>query len=184
MLIHKELFNQLLNLAVEGIEYQNERWITVKPHGDDSKGVHLKVEDGESNKQAIDRKFEEKEKSKNDNANIDNGKVIFTDKKGRLQSFIKEKGKWYGAFTGKEVKKDNEIKVLEDKLLEDTNKEKKEKDKFIKDVLDYGQAKSAGQYTLNERKWLDELVEKNVMSKKRLQETDSYGSPIWLYKAK
>lgn len=57
MLVRRELFNQLLALAVEGIEYQNERWITVKPHGDHSKGVHLKVEDGESNKQAIYRKF-------------------------------------------------------------------------------------------------------------------------------
>ena len=66
MLINKELFNQLLNMAIEGIEYQNERWITVKPHGDDSKGVHLKVEDGETNKQAIDRKFGDGKSTKKD----------------------------------------------------------------------------------------------------------------------
>ena len=65
MLINKELFYQLLSLAIEGIEYQNsgEHWITVHPKGHE-KGQHLLVEDGETNKQAIDRKFGDGDKSK------------------------------------------------------------------------------------------------------------------------
>lgn len=52
----------------------NERWITVKPHGDEEKGRHLKLEDGETPKDAMKRQWgvdldkkkkdkEEKEKS-------------------------------------------------------------------------------------------------------------------------
>jgi len=72
MLINKKLLEQLISLASDSAEYLNsgERWITVKPHGDDSKGVHVKVEDGETSKQAVERKFsksdDKKEKSISD----------------------------------------------------------------------------------------------------------------------
>lgn len=38
-------------------EMQNDRWITVHPHGKDEKGQSLLVKDGETNKEAIERKF-------------------------------------------------------------------------------------------------------------------------------
>lgn len=43
----------------------NERWITVHPHGDDSDDYRrLKLEDGESPKEAIDRVYKKEDKSK------------------------------------------------------------------------------------------------------------------------
>lgn len=57
MLIQKQLLEKLIELASDSAEYLNEKWITVHPHGSDSKGTHVKVEDGETNKEAIDRKF-------------------------------------------------------------------------------------------------------------------------------
>ena len=57
MLIRKDLLNKLIELASDSAEYLNQRWITVKPHGAESKGTHVLVKDGESNKDAIDRKF-------------------------------------------------------------------------------------------------------------------------------
>lgn len=46
-------------------EINNDKWITVHPHGEDSKGQPLLVKDGETNKEAIERKFgDEKEEDK------------------------------------------------------------------------------------------------------------------------
>ena len=41
----------------------NDRWITVHPHGKDEKGQPLLVRDGETNKDAIDRKYKDDKKS-------------------------------------------------------------------------------------------------------------------------
>jgi hypothetical protein len=59
MLIQKQLLEKLISLASDSAEYLNsaEHWITVHPHGSDSKGTHLLVKDGETSKQAVDRKF-------------------------------------------------------------------------------------------------------------------------------
>lgn len=57
MLIQKQLLEKLIELASDSAEYLNEKWITVHPHGADSKGTHLLVKDGESNKEAVERKF-------------------------------------------------------------------------------------------------------------------------------
>ena len=54
--VRKDLIDNMLALVGEYLNSQ-EHWITVKPHGDDSKGTHLLVKGGESNKEAIDRKF-------------------------------------------------------------------------------------------------------------------------------
>lgn len=43
---------------------KNGRWITVHPNGEDSKGTHLFIKDGETAKEAIDRKFGKKEDKK------------------------------------------------------------------------------------------------------------------------
>lgn len=64
MLIQKQLLEKLIELASDSAEYLNEKWITVHPHGSDSKGTHVKVEDGESNKEAVERKFDSKIKEK------------------------------------------------------------------------------------------------------------------------
>ena len=61
MLVRKDLFNQLLDLANVSVEYMNDRWITVHPQGHE-KGQPLLVKEGESNKEAIDRKFGKSDK--------------------------------------------------------------------------------------------------------------------------
>ena len=43
--------------------FNEDRWITVHPHGKDEKGQPLLVKDGETNKDAIDRKFGDNKKS-------------------------------------------------------------------------------------------------------------------------
>lgn len=64
MLIQKKLLEQLIELASDSAEYLNssEHWITVKPHGAESKGTHVLVKDGETSKEAVDRKFGKDEK--------------------------------------------------------------------------------------------------------------------------
>ena len=66
MLIRKDLLNKLIELASDSAEYLNssEHWITVKPHGEDSKGTHILVKDGETSKEAVERKFDSKPKEK------------------------------------------------------------------------------------------------------------------------
>lgn len=64
MLIQKKLLEQLISLASDSAEYLNEKWITVHPHGKDSKGQPLLVKDGETNKEAVERKFGSKSKKK------------------------------------------------------------------------------------------------------------------------
>lgn len=66
MLIQKRLLEQLIELASDSAEYLNEKWITVKPHGEDSKGTHVLVKDGETSKEAVERKFSGKAKEKNE----------------------------------------------------------------------------------------------------------------------
>lgn len=61
-----ELFLTRLFIG-EKMEYtvENERWITIKPHGDDSDDYRrIKLEDGETPKEAIDRIYKKKDKEK------------------------------------------------------------------------------------------------------------------------
>lgn len=50
MQINKELFNALL-------EFTNDRWITVHPNGEDEKGRHLLIKDGETLDDAMSRQW-------------------------------------------------------------------------------------------------------------------------------
>jgi hypothetical protein len=56
MLIQKKLLEQLISLASDSVEYLNDKWITIHPKGHE-KGQPLLIKDGETPKQAIDRKF-------------------------------------------------------------------------------------------------------------------------------
>ena len=57
------VFNSKAEVNNEGIKkmkVENEdQWITLKPNGEDSKGTHILVKDGETKKEAIDRKVSE-----------------------------------------------------------------------------------------------------------------------------
>lgn len=50
----KSIFRQVIN---------NDKWITIHPNGEDGKGKHLLLKDGESPKEAIDRTYGKGEKS-------------------------------------------------------------------------------------------------------------------------
>ena len=91
MLVRKDLFNQLLELAGVSVEYLNEKWITVKPHGADSKGVHVKVEDGETSKEAVERKFDSKTKDKKESS--DKKQINFAKQFKTEEKFIEEYNK-------------------------------------------------------------------------------------------
>jgi hypothetical protein len=55
MQVRKDLIENLIGIVAE---YCNsEHWITVHPHGKDGKGQPLLVEDGETSKEAVERKF-------------------------------------------------------------------------------------------------------------------------------
>lgn len=71
MLIQKKLLEQLISLASDSAEYLNsgEHWITVHPHGKDSKGQPLLVKDGETSKQAVERKFGNGDNNKKEETN-------------------------------------------------------------------------------------------------------------------
>ncbi len=80
------LFNQLFYTREE-LALNNDKWITVKPHGEDEKGRHLFLKSGETPKQAMKRqwgvdldkekkgKLEPKDKPKDDNKRDDSPKI-------------------------------------------------------------------------------------------------------------
>ena len=44
-------------LCLEVSKVRNDKWITVKPHGDEEKGRHLKLEGDETPKEAMKRQW-------------------------------------------------------------------------------------------------------------------------------
>lgn len=63
MEVRKDIIENLLKISKE---YLNDKWITIKPHGEDSDDYRrLKLEDGETPKEAIDRVYKKKD-SKNE----------------------------------------------------------------------------------------------------------------------
>lgn len=50
----KNIFRQVIN---------NDKWITIKPNGEENKGKHLLLKDGESPKEAIDRVYKKEDKT-------------------------------------------------------------------------------------------------------------------------
>ena len=88
MQIRKDLLEKLIELASDSAEYLNEKWITVKPHGADSKGVHVKVEDGETSKQAVERKFKTKAEEKDEEPSF---KEVIGEDWAKVRSMPKEK---------------------------------------------------------------------------------------------
>jgi predicted RNase H-like nuclease (RuvC/YqgF family) len=70
----KEQFEQEFTRLVYNLKAINERWITIHPHGEDSEDYRrLKIEDGETPKEAIERVFkkdDKKEKGKKPSLSI------------------------------------------------------------------------------------------------------------------
>jgi hypothetical protein len=156
MLIRKDLLDNLLELAYLNAK-EGEHWITVKPHGDESKGTHLLVKEGESNKEAVQRKFggsqDKKEASKEHKysklfhgTNIDLKDIknpAETNKRSALGkafylSFDEETSKSYGSILKNiSLKKDTNIIGLDKDSYEKPSKEQiiKIKDSLIKNGI-------------------------------------------------
>lgn len=64
MLVDKKFFELLLEEFVNANTDDEGRWITIKPHGDDSEDYRrLKLRKGESPKEAIDRVYKKEDKA-------------------------------------------------------------------------------------------------------------------------
>lgn len=127
-----EFKNTLYTVLAEGITNRlgeliasnEERWITVHPHGDDSEDYRrLKLQDGESPKEAIDRVFKKDDKGKDKKEKSE--AELKAEKKQLYQDILKAK---------KEGRKEDHHKMLEryreiERLLKGEEKNKKNEDK-------------------------------------------------------
>lgn len=95
----KSIFRQVIN---------NDKWITIHPNGEDAKGKHLLLKDGESPKEAIERTYSKGEKS-DTNDDGEKKKSTFKPIKGIMQSLKDdyESGKINAKEVAKELSKAN-----------------------------------------------------------------------------
>lgn len=96
---------------------KNDRWITVKPHGDEEKGRHLLLEGDETPKEAMERQWKIKLNKKDDS---DNKKEQNVEKNIYSEETIKELS-------------DDELQKLEDELSAKEFDLFNEKEKFVKE---------------------------------------------------
>lgn len=64
-------FRKDLNPNMNIHEVNNDKWITIKPNGEDNKGKHLLVKDGETPKEAIERTYKKNENQEEKNNDFD-----------------------------------------------------------------------------------------------------------------
>lgn len=103
-----------LNLANDYFSVNNERWITIKPHGEDSDDYRrLKLEDGETPKEAIDRVYKKKDKKEK--------KESYKD---RLNKNIQKRDATYQAYLDVELERDKLSKELDALIADITDSDK------------------------------------------------------------
>lgn len=121
----------------------NERWITVKPHGDEEKGRHLKLEDGETPKDAMKRQWvvdldkkkkdkEEKDKP-SDGADKKDKKTSSSLKESeKIKKEIEDMDKEYDERIKQEKKLEKERDNLYNQLVQERRDEPSTPDKYQK----------------------------------------------------
>ena len=87
----KDIFRTVVN---------NDKWITIHPNGEDGKGKHLLLKDGETPKEAIKRKYENGDK---DNKKVSEYKKQLYDKYTSLKT--PEEKQAYIKYADEETKK-------------------------------------------------------------------------------
>lgn len=87
---------EILNKGIETIGINNDKWITVHPNGDDEKGRHLLIQDGEDVKEAMQRQW-----------------GVYDKRQAKLKSDDKPKDK-------KDEKKKEKTSKIYDNLLNDS----------------------------------------------------------------
>ena len=100
-----------LELANQYFSVNNERWITIKPHGEDSDDYRrLKLEDGETPKEAIDRVYKKKDKKETEPKEVE--------KKQTIQERVAEKQKELDKVSQEYTKVYEEVNKFESKVYE------------------------------------------------------------------
>lgn len=109
-----EQFEQEFTRLVYNLKAINERWITIHPHGEDSEDYRrLKLEDGETPKEAIDRVFKKEDKGQKSAADLK------AEKSKLYQDILKAK-------KDGDIDKARELKKRYDEIEEQLKGDKKE----------------------------------------------------------
>lgn len=168
----KNIFRQVIN---------NDKWITIKPNGEENKGKHLLLKDGESPKEAIDRVYKKEDKKESDTK--DGGESILDtiERRNRQAKELKEKG------VLKDIKKP---KTFEERQQEDIDKGElvelgKFPTKFTSEYEDYKpkdkQSESKGDKKA-ESDSIDEKIKKYEDKIPKAYKRDKVSKALWLYK--
>lgn len=159
------------NLIYGLLEFLNDKWITVHPHGEDSKGTPLLVKDGESAKEAIDRKFGENKAVRP----IEPSQPVNPDKPRQQPSYDPKK------HDGEDGDFEKKLKEAEEKYKSKSGKEKDTFSKYIgyrigidnidKAIVDYHR----GHYIVDGNK-LDRRNREAIFRDRSLEKYDKYTS--------
>ena len=125
-------FYEALSEVLADFIIDNERWITIHPHGDDSEDYRrLKLEDGEKPKEAIERVYKKEENNK---TNKDNKAIEFVKKGNELATQYEQKVNYYNRNRFKFNSTEREQRKAEIASIEkEYFKLKDEEEKYIKD---------------------------------------------------
>lgn len=125
-------FYEALSEVIADFCVNNDRWITIHPHGEDSEDYRrLKLEDGESPKEAIDRVYKKDEDNK---TNKDNKVAEFIKKRDELSKQYTQKAKYYNRNYRKFNSTEREQRKAEiENITKEYFKLKDEEEKYIKD---------------------------------------------------
>lgn len=180
----KEQLKTVLRTVInekEEITADNDKWITIKPNGEENKGKHLLLKDGESPKEAIDRVYKKEDKKESDTK--DGGESILDtiERRNRQAKELKEKG------VLKDIKKP---KTFEERQQEDIDKGElvelgKFPTKFTSEYEDYKpkdkQSESKGDKKA-ESDSIDEKIKKYEDKIPKAYKRDKVSKALWLYK--
>lgn len=111
--VREEFIREFARLA-NNLKARNEKWITIKPHGKDSEDYRrLKIEDGETPKEAIDRVFKKEDKRQK------SAEDLKAEKKKLYQGILNAK-------KDGDIKKARELRKRYDEIEEQLKGDKKE----------------------------------------------------------
>lgn len=130
----KDMFRATIKNDKNTVENE-ERWITLKPNGEDAKGVHIKVQEGETNKEATERKvaeWKEQKRESKEKPDTEKKKVNDFDKKySEIKKIIKDKN-W------EPLEEESALEELEDYKREfNKNLEPRQEEALLEKLEDY-----------------------------------------------
>lgn len=152
-----ERANIVFNSKVKSTEVNNEdKWITKHPNGEDGKGKHLLLKDGETPKEAIERTYGKVEKSSTKD------KESYDKAKGRAQKALDLAKK---AVEGKELSKQEKDWLNSNKSADELRKDKrpqKPKEEQISKISDDELSTKIKELAPDSRRWEWESNKKEI----------------------